>query len=49
MSMVQVDKCMLVDIGVKFYSVLPRTHLGELEVKVTDLDILCLSFWLKYL
>ena len=25
------------------------THLGDLEVKVTDLEILCLSFWLKYL
>ena len=23
------------------------THLGDLEVKVTDLKILCLSFWLK--
>ena len=22
------------------------THLGDLEVKVTDLEILCLSFWL---
>ena len=26
-----------------------RTHLGDLEVKVTDLEILCLSFWLKFL
>ena len=25
------------------------THLGDLEVKVTDLEILCLSFWLKFL
>ena len=25
------------------------THLGDLEVKVTDLKILCLSFWLKFL
>ena len=24
-------------------------HLGDLEVKVTDLEILCLSFWLKFL
>ena len=24
------------------------THLGDLEVKVTDLEILCLSFWLKF-
>ena len=23
--------------------------LGDLEVKVTDLEILCLSFWLKFL
>ena len=25
------------------------THLGDLEVKVTDLEILCLSFWFKFL
>ena len=25
------------------------THLGDLEVKVTDLEILCLSFRLKFL
>ena len=25
------------------------THPGCLEVKVTDLEILCLSFWLKFL
>ena len=25
------------------------THLGDLEVKVTDLEILCLSFWLMFL
>ena len=25
------------------------THLGDLEVKVTDLEIFCLSFWLKFL
>ena len=25
------------------------THLGDLEVKVTDLEILCYSFWLKFL
>ena len=25
------------------------THLGDLEVKVTDLEILCQSFWLKFL
>ena len=25
------------------------THLGDPEVKVTDLEILCSSFWLKFL
>ena len=25
------------------------THLGDLEVKVTDLEIFCESFWLKFL
>ena len=25
------------------------THLGDFEVKVTDLEILCLSFWFKLL
>ena len=24
------------------------THPGDLEVKVTDLEILCLSFWFKF-
>ena len=24
------------------------THLRDFEVKVTDLEILCLSFWLKF-
>ena len=26
----------------------PGWTLGDLEVKVTDLEILCLSFWLKF-
>ena len=25
------------------------THPGDLEVKVMDLEIVCLSFWLKFL
>ena len=25
------------------------THMSDLDVKVTDLDILCESFWLKFL
>ena len=25
------------------------THVGGFEFKVTDLEILCLSFWLKFL
>ena len=25
------------------------THLGDLEVKVMDFKVLCLSFWLKFL
>ena len=24
------------------------THLDDLEVRVTDLEVLCLSFWLKF-
>ena len=39
---------MLVDIGLKFYAVPSWSTLGNLEVKVTDLEILCLSFWLKF-
>ena len=39
---------MLLDIGLKFYAVPSRPTLGDLEVKVTDLEILCLSFWLKF-
>ena len=25
------------------------THLGDLQIKVTDFEILCSSFWLKFL
>ena len=25
------------------------THLGDHKVKVTDLEIVCLSFWFKFL
>ena len=39
---------MLLDIGLKFYAVPSWPTLGDLEVKVTDLKILCLSFWLKF-
>ena len=39
---------MLLDIGLKFYAVPSLPTLGDLEVKVTDLEILCLSFWLKF-
>ena len=39
---------MLLDIGLKFYAVPSWPTLGDLEVKVTDLEILCLSFWLKF-
>ena len=38
---------MLLDIGLKFYAVPSWPTLGDLEVKVTDLEILCLSLWLK--
>ena len=34
---------MLLDIGLKFYAVPSRPTLGDLEVKVTDLEF----FWLK--
>ena len=45
--MIEVILCMLVDIGLKFYAVPSRPTLGDLEVKVTDLEIFCLIFWLK--
>ena len=40
---------MLVDIGLKFFCCSITTHLGDTEVMVTDLEILCYSFWLKFL
>ena len=39
---------MLLDIGLKFYAVPSCPTLGDLEVKVTDLEISCLSFGLKF-
>ena len=38
---------MLVDIGLKFYAVPSWSTLGDLEVKVTDLEILCQKFFIK--
>ena len=37
---------MLLDIGLKFYAVPSRPNLGDLEVKVTDLEILCFNKFL---
>ena len=37
---------MLLDIGLKFYAVPSRPTLGDLEVKVTDLEILCFNKFL---
>ena len=48
MLMDKVDTCMLIDIGLRFYAV-HTTHLDDLEVRVTHLEVLCLSFWLKFL
>ena len=39
----KVDTCMLIDIGLRFYAV-HTTHLDDLEVRVTDLEVLCLTF-----
>ena len=39
----KVDTCMLIDIGLGFYACI-TTHLDDLEVWVTDLEVLCLSF-----
>ena len=39
--MYQVDTLHMVDIGLKFYAVPSWPILGDLEVKVTDLEILC--------
>ena len=36
---------MLLDIGLKFYAVPSLSTLGDLEIKVTDLEILYLSFY----
>ena len=41
MLMDKVDTCMLIDIGFMLYI---TTHLDDLEVRVTDLEVLCLSF-----
>ena len=40
---------MLVDIGLKFYAVPSWPTLIDLVVEVTDLEILCLNFWLKFI
>ena len=34
---------MLVDIGLKFYTIPSRPTLGDLEVKVTDLEKFCVK------
>ena len=49
MLMDQIDTLHLVDIGLKFYAVPSLPTLDDLEVKVIDLEIMCLSFWLKFL
>ena len=36
--------CMLVDIGLKFFAEPSWPTMGDLEVKVTDLEILCSYF-----
>ena len=38
--MIELILCMLVDIGLKFYAVPSLPTLGDLEVKVTDLNLL---------
>ena len=43
MLMDKVDTCMLIDIGLRFYAV-HHNSLDDLEVRVTDLEVLCLSF-----
>ena len=37
----------MLDTSLKFYSVL--TYISDLKVKVMDFEILCLTFWLKFL
>ena len=40
---------MMIDVGLKFYAV-PFTHpIHDFKVKVTDLELLCKSFKLKFL
>ena len=43
MLMDKCDTCMLIDIGLRFMLYI-TTHLDDLEVRVTDLEVLCLSF-----
>ena len=45
----QVDTLHLVDIGLKFLSCTTMTHLSDLEVKVRDLEVECLSSWFKFI
>ena len=47
--MIQVDTCMLVDNWSEVLGCTIMTQLGDLKVKVMDLKILCVSFWLKFL
>ena len=44
MLMDKVDTCMLIDIGLRFYAVHHNSNLDDLEVRVTDFEVLCLSF-----
>ena len=44
MLMDKVDTCMLIDIGLRFYAVHHNSPGCHLEVRVTDLEVLCLSF-----
>ena len=43
MLMDKVDTYMLIDIGLRFYAVHHNSP-GDLEVRVMDLEVLCLSF-----
>ena len=39
---------MMIDIGPEFYSAIaPTTPIYDLKVKVTDLELLCLKFYVK--
>ena len=44
MVMDKVDTCMLIDILVLGFMLYITTHLDDLEVRVTDLEVLCLRF-----